>query len=66
MRIWVESNGLKWDSLKIRRIGVEKMKVRILLENPNYLRNGKTVISVKNPEFFLISDDVTDFTVEIV
>ena len=35
-------------------------------ENPNFLRKGKTVISVKNLEFFWISDDKTDFIVGII
>ena len=36
------------------------------LENPNFLRKGKTVISVKNMEFFQILDDEMDFTNVIV
>ena len=35
-------------------------------EKFNFLRNGKTVISVENPKIFKISDDETDFTVRIV
>ena len=35
-------------------------------ENSIFLRKGKTVILVKNPKFFYISDDETDFIVEIV
>ena len=35
-------------------------------ENSNFLRNSKTVISIKDPEFFWISDDETDLTVEFV
>ena len=36
-------------------------------ENSNFWKNGKIVISVKNPKFILwISDDETDFTVGIV
>ena len=35
-------------------------------ENSNFLKNGKIVISVKNPKFFKISDDETDFTDGIV
>ena len=35
-------------------------------ENSIFFRKGKTVILVKNPEFFKISDDKTDFTVKIV
>ena len=34
-------------------------------ENSIFLRNSKMVILVKNPEFFKISDEKTDFTVEI-
>ena len=37
------------------------------LENPNFLRKGKMVVSVKKiQKFFQISDDETDFTVDIV
>ena len=35
-------------------------------EKSNFLKNGKMVISVKNPKLFYISDDETDFTVGIV
>ena len=41
----------------------EECKTR---ENSNFLRKGKTIILIKNPEFFYISNDETDFTVEIV
>ena len=35
-------------------------------KSPDFLRKDKTVISVENPEFSLILDDKTDFTVGIV
>ena len=35
-------------------------------ENSNFLKKGKTVISVKIQKIFYISNDETDFTVGIV
>ena len=35
-------------------------------EDSNFMKNGKMVISIENPKFFKISNDETDFTVEIV
>ena len=35
-------------------------------KNPNFRIKGEIVISIKNQEFFYISDDETDFTVGIV
>ena len=35
-------------------------------KNSIFLKKGKTVISVGNLEIFYISDDETDFTIEIV
>ena len=36
------------------------------LENPNFIKNSKIVISIRNLEFFYIPDDEKDFTVGIV
>ena len=35
-------------------------------ENPKFWIKGKMVISVEKPKFFYISDDETNFSVEIV
>ena len=35
-------------------------------ENSNFLKNGKNCNFSKNPEFFKISDDKTDISVELV
>ena len=44
-------------------LGGKNVKPR---KKSNFLKNGKTIISIENLEFFSISDDKTDFTVGIV